>query len=107
MLIGALALAVPAVVESASLAGVSWQSWSLMAYLVVFGTVVPFVWYYQGVQAIGAARASQFVNLVPPLAVMESIVLLGEPSSPALLVGGALVVAGLYLTNRAPRGAGG
>jgi drug/metabolite transporter (DMT)-like permease len=35
--------------------------------------------------------------------VAESIVLLGEPFTPALVVGTLLVVAGLYLTNRANR----
>ena len=42
----------------------------------------------------GAARAAQFINLVPPLAVAESVLILGEPFSPSLLVGTVLVVAG-------------
>jgi len=37
---------------------------------------------------------------VPPLAVAESILILGEPFTPALVVGAGLVVAGLYLTNK-------
>jgi drug/metabolite transporter (DMT)-like permease len=53
--------------------------------------------------ATGAARASQFINLCPPVAVGESVLLLGEPFTPALVVGTVLVVAGLYLTNRATR----
>jgi drug/metabolite transporter (DMT)-like permease len=32
--------------------------------------------------------------------VAESVLILGEPMTPALYVGTALVVAGLYLTNR-------
>ena len=50
--------------------------------------------------AVVASRAAQFINLVPPLAVAESVLILGEPMTPALYVGTALVVAGLYLTNR-------
>jgi drug/metabolite transporter (DMT)-like permease len=100
MAAGSLPTALPAWLEGASLAAVTWQSWTAFAYLVLFGTVVPFLWFYEGVKALGAARASQFINLVPPLAVTESVLLLGEPFSPALLVGGALVIAGLYLTNR-------
>lgn len=73
-----------------------------MAYLVIFGTVLPNLWYYEGVKALGAARAAQFINLVPPLAALESVLLLGEPATPALAVGALLVVAGLYLANRAP-----
>ena len=100
MTAGSLPLALPAWLEPAPLAQVTWQGWSAFAYLVVFGTVIPFLWFYEGVKALGAARAAQFINLVPPLAVAESILLLGEPFVPALGVGSALVVAGLYLTNK-------
>jgi drug/metabolite transporter (DMT)-like permease len=103
MLVGGAVLALPAAFEQQSLRTVPWQSWAALAYLVPFATVVPFVWFWQGVRAIGAARAAQFINLVPPIAVAESIVLLGEPFTPALVVGTLLVVAGLYLTNRANR----
>jgi len=103
MAAGSLPLAFPAWAEHEPLAHVTWQSWTALAYLVVFGTVLPFLWFYEGVRALGAARAAQFINLVPPLAVAESVLLLGEAMTPALYVGGALVVAGLYLTNR-PRG---
>lgn len=100
-LAGALPLAWPAWSELGTLARVSWQSWAAMAYLVTFGTVLPNLWYYEGVKALGAARAAQFINLVPPLAALESVLLLGEPATPALAVGALLVVAGLYLANRA------
>jgi drug/metabolite transporter (DMT)-like permease len=100
MAAGALPTAIPAWLEQETFARVAWQSWTALAYLVVFGTVIPFLWFYEGVKALGAARAAQFINLVPPLAVAESILLLGEPFTPALLAGAALVVAGLYLTNR-------
>jgi drug/metabolite transporter (DMT)-like permease len=100
MLAGSLPLAVPAWLEQESLARVTWQSWLALGYLVVFGTLIPFLWFYEGVKAIGSARASQFINLVPPLAVAEAVWLLGEEMTPALYAGAALVVAGLYLTNK-------
>lgn len=100
MALGALPIAVPAWIEHAPLANVTWQGWTALAYLVVFGTVLPYLWFYDGVKALGAARASQFINLVPPIAVLESILLLGESMTPGLLAGMVLVVAGLYLTNK-------
>jgi drug/metabolite transporter (DMT)-like permease len=105
--LGSLPLVVPAWLEPGGLGdlgNVAAQGWAALAYLVVFGTLLPFLWYNEGVKALGAARAAQFINLVPPLAVAESILILGEPLDPSLLVGGVLVVAGLYLTNR-PRSA--
>jgi drug/metabolite transporter (DMT)-like permease len=100
MTAGSVALALPAWLEQDSLARVTSQGWAALGYLVVFGTVLPFLWFYEGVKALGAARAAQFINLVPPLAVAESVLILGEPMTPALYVGAGLVVAGLYLTNR-------
>jgi drug/metabolite transporter (DMT)-like permease len=103
MAAGAVPLALPAALEQAPLAQATWQAWTAFAYLVVFGTVIPFLWFYEGVKALGAARAAQFINLVPPLALAESVLILGEPLSAALLVGAGLVVAGLYLINRRRR----
>jgi drug/metabolite transporter (DMT)-like permease len=100
MTAGSLMLAIPAWLEHDSFAQATWQSWAALGYLVVFGTVLPFLWFYEGVKALGAARAAQFINLVPPLAVAESVLILGEPMTPALYVGTALVVSGLYLTNK-------
>lgn len=100
MAAGCIPLALPAWLEHGSLSAVTWQGWAALAYLVVFGTLLPFLWFNEGVKALGAARASQFINLVPPLAVAESILILGEPFDPSLLVGALLVVAGLYFTNR-------
>jgi drug/metabolite transporter (DMT)-like permease len=100
MTAGSLMLAIPAWLEHDSLARATWQSWAALGYLIVFGTVLPFLWFYEGVKALGAARAAQFINLVPPLAVAESVLILGEPMTPALYVGTALVVTGLYLTNK-------
>ena len=100
MTAGSIALALPAWLEQDSLAGATWQAWLALGYLIVFGTVLPFLWFNEGVKALGAARASQFINLVPPIAVAESVLILGEPMTPALYVGAALVVVGLYLTNK-------
>ena len=74
--------------------------WLSLVYLAVFGTVLAFVWFYAGVKAIGAARAGQFIYLVPVSGVFLGAVLLDEPLTASLLFGGCLVIAGLWLTNR-------
>jgi drug/metabolite transporter (DMT)-like permease len=73
-----------------------------IGYLAVFGTALAFVWYYRGVQAVGAARAAQFINLVPVSGVLLGALVLGEPLTLEILLGGSLVVAGLLMTNRGP-----
>lgn len=77
-----------------------WQAWAAIGYLGIFGTVIGFIWYYEGVKAIGPSRAAVFNNLVPAFGVVLAAFLLGEPVLISMIVGGALVVAGVTLTNR-------
>lgn len=69
-------------------------------YLAVGGTVLPFVWYYQGVKALGPARTAVFTNLVPVFGVLLGATLLEEPVGLSMIAGGALVMAGISITNR-------
>lgn len=84
-------------------APLTWQAVASMIYLGAIGTVVAFVWYSQGIRELGPARAAVFTNLVPVFGVLLSVGLLGEPLSKSMLAGGALVIAGVALTNRARR----
>lgn len=60
-----------------------------------------FLWYYEGVKAIGPMNAAVYVNLVPVFGVVLAAATLGEIPDGALLAGGALVVGGLLVVNRA------
>lgn len=79
----------------------SWQVLSAIVFLGIFGTVIGFVWYYEGVKAIGPARTAVFNNLVPVFGVALSSIVLNEPILISMVVGGLLVIAGVSLTNRA------
>lgn len=69
-------------------------------YLGALGTSVAFVWYYQAVQRLGAARTVIFNNLVPVFGASFGVLLLGEPLLPSMLVGGAIAVTGVMLVSR-------
>ena len=78
----------------------SWRAWSGIAFTGLFGTALSFLLFYRGVRAIGPARTAVFINLVPVVAVLLGVLLLGESLEAPMLVGGALVVAGVLLLNR-------
>ncbi len=78
---------------------VRWQSWAALFYLGAFGTVCGFIWWYEGVKAIGASRAAVFNNLVPVFGVSLAALVLGEPVLASMVAGGVLVAAGVTLTN--------
>ncbi|WP_319526411.1 DMT family transporter [uncultured Desulfosarcina sp.] len=102
--IGMLALLIPACLEGmpAALPTYSWLDWGNMAYLGWFGTVLGFVWYYEGIRAIGPSRASLFINFVPISAICFAHVILKEPLTLSLVIGGAMVVAGVSLNHMPP-----
>jgi len=100
-LVGAAALFVPAWLEGMfkDLSRYSLLDWLGIVYLGIFGTVMGFVWYYQGIKAIGPTRAGQFINFVPMSAIVLAFFILGEPITVSLLVGTAFVITGVYITN--------
>jgi len=101
---GTMLLAIPALLHGslAEATNLSPASWLSIGYLGLFGTVVAFFWYFQGIQTIGPSRAAVFINFVPVNGVLLATLLLGEPLTASLLFGGCLVVIGAYLAN-APR----
>lgn len=104
--IGVLALLIPACMEGmpAAASTYSMADWTNLAYLGVFGTVLGFVWYYEGIREIGPSRASLFINFVPISAIGLAHLILQEPLMPSLLVGGLMVITGVTL-NHLPVGA--
>jgi drug/metabolite transporter (DMT)-like permease len=99
--VGAVGLSIPAYLEGMvqHVSHYSTMEWLGIFYLGFFGTVLGFVWYYEGIKAIGATRASQFINFVPISAVVLAFFLLAEPVTSSLVIGTLMVCAGVYLTN--------
>lgn len=77
-----------------------WVIWANLAFLGVGATGVAFIWYYDGILALGASRASVFINLVPVFATLMGNVLLGETVGLSLALGGFMVLSGVVLANR-------
>jgi len=86
--------------------GAPWQAWVALLFMGVFASALAFLWFYEGVVALGAARASVFIYLVPGFALFFAHLLLGEAVTGPKILGATLVVSGVALTARAPRRAG-
>ncbi len=100
--VGAIALSVPAFFEglARNIVNQSAVDWLCISYLGIFGTVIGFVWYYQGVERIGPTKAGLFINFVPISAILCAFFILREPITLSLAIGAVLVISGVYLTNR-------
>ncbi|MDJ0987732.1 MAG: DMT family transporter [Desulfobacterales bacterium] len=100
-LTGTLLLFIPAYSEGlANFIHYSILDWWNIFYLGFFGTVLGFVWFYEGIKKIGPTKAGLFINFVPISAILMAFFFLDEPLTFSLLVGALLVTTGVYLTNR-------
>jgi len=79
------------------------KGWGLMAFMSVSATFMPFLLFYWLLQYISATDASLIGYLVPFVALIGGIVLLGEQLQAGIVVGGFLVFTGMVLADRAGR----
>jgi drug/metabolite transporter (DMT)-like permease len=77
--------------------------WALVGLLGAFSTVVPFVLFYWMLQRITATETSLAGYIVPIVGLLGGALFLDERITPAILGGGALVLAGVVLTERSER----
>lgn len=78
----------------------NFKNWGHFMFIGSLGTAAGVTLYYAGMQKIGAARAGAFINLVPFFAVMLSWLILNEPLTKPILIGGILLIFGVYLTGK-------
>jgi drug/metabolite transporter (DMT)-like permease len=79
-------------------------TWAAVGYLVVIGSVVVFVLYLVVLRHWAASRAAYGFVLIPFVTVLLSAWLDNEPLGLGLLVGGLLVLAGVYVGALRPTG---
>ncbi len=104
VLIGCVMLLVLATLRgemsAAALLNLDTPQWLSLIYLGVFGSALAYIGYYDGIRKIGATRSGVFIALNPLTAVLLGALLLGEQLTLTLCLGGALVLAGIYLCNK-------
>jgi drug/metabolite transporter (DMT)-like permease len=76
-------------------------TWWSVAYMAVFSSVLAYFIYNYALTYMPASRASAISYLQPLGATLLAVLLLGEPVTTALAIGGILVLTGVYVTERA------
>ncbi len=71
--------------------------WFWIIFIAIVGTVLPFGFYYEGINLIRSTRASITSTLEPIMAGLFAFVFLNEVMEPLQLVGGGLVIAAVIL----------
>ena len=78
----------------------SYTEWLTIAYLGIVSTVLSYVLFAKGIEAIGPTAASSYVFLVPVFGVLGGWLLLGEEIGASMILGFVLIVAGVMEVQR-------
>ena len=75
------------------------RGWAIVAYTALFPSLLSQIFFMRGVELIGANRAGLFINLVPILGTILSILILGEAFEAFHAVAMVLVMGGIAMAE--------
>ena len=79
---------------------ISVAGWTGLLYMAIFSSMIGHLIYSYALTHLPASRVSSFSYLQPLGATVLAVLVLGEAVTPSLVSGGALVLAGVWLTER-------
>ena len=79
------------------------NGWIAILFLGIFCSGLAYIAWYDALQALSAAQTEVFLYIEPLVAVAVAAIVLAEPVTWASLLGGAVILIGVWLVNREPR----
>jgi len=83
---------------------IPWDGWAAIAFLGIFCSGVAYIFWYDALQALPVAQTGAFLYIEPVVTVIVAALILGERMYLATLLGGVLILAGVWLVNRKKAG---
>ena len=74
-------------------------AWLSAIYLAAFGVVLAYILWYRGLQVLSASQTAVYIYLVPVFGLLCAWLLLDETITRYLILGAAVILAGVVLTN--------
>jgi O-acetylserine/cysteine efflux transporter len=83
----------------------TWLGWSSIVYMAVMVTIVSYLMWYPLVRKYPVNQTMPWTLLAPVFGVLSGIIVLGEPMTPAMVIGGALTLVGVavIVIRKAPK----
>jgi len=80
---------------------VSLAAWGAFGYMTIVSSVLCYIGWAYGLKRLSASRLTAYSYLQPLVATLLALPMLGEPITAALVGGGGLIMAGVFLSERA------
>jgi drug/metabolite transporter (DMT)-like permease len=84
---------------------IPWQSWAVIAYMVLMGSVFSFICYLYALQHLPTELASIYAYINPVVALLLGSLFFQEKITTFIIIGGAVALLGVWLVNKAFRNA--
>jgi len=78
----------------------TFNGWLGVTFLGIFCSGLAYIAWYDALQALPTGQLGAFLYLEPPVAVIVAAIILAEPATWAAMVGGGIILFGVWLVNR-------
>jgi drug/metabolite transporter (DMT)-like permease len=78
----------------------TFSGWSAVLMLGIFGSGFAYIAYHDALQALPASQLGAFLNIEPLVTALLAAVMIGESLTIVSLIGGAIIIFGVWLVNR-------
>ncbi len=79
---------------------IPWEGWAGIAFLGIFCSGFAYIFWYDALQVLPVAQTGSFLYLEPVVTVIVAAILLNEHLYLATILGGLLILGGVWLVNR-------
>jgi drug/metabolite transporter (DMT)-like permease len=86
--------------DFAEISNLTMNGWIGIAFLGIFCSGLAYIAWYDALQTLTTAQTGVFLYIEPLVAVVVAFFVLGEAITPASLLGGAIIIFGVWLVNR-------
>jgi len=82
------------------LSNLTWRGAAAILMLGIFGSGLAYIAWYDALKVLPATQLGAFLYIEPLVTLVVAAVILGEPITAASLLGGGIILLGVYLVNR-------
>ncbi len=76
------------------------KGWMAILVLGIFGSGFAYIAWYDALQEIPASQLGVFINIEPLITIVLAAMMINEPITAVSLLGGAIIILGVWLVNR-------